>query len=602
MSSIGRKCIKVNASTSSTSTPSSSLWSDCPLDIICLLAKNRPSPEDLFLTRQQPPPSTLCAPRTPNIVKHRAHLLSSSDIASCARVSRAWYHLWTPELWRQVILVSLADAEKFFYPEAQAAFKHLAHHIHYFYSTFGLLQGPILQSIKSCQNLLGLQLLVPSLPVYHERPIVATVQQHTEDKFDREATKTIVALVDCRHHHLRLKHLTLTVDSSMVGILEWTESDTLESLVVNFDLSGEEEDAEDSEEESQWSVNNAGIIDRRQERDSPILRSLKRFKAIEFHDYSPMTYTSDPASVWLFDQFPVLLPNLIDLVWDDRGYTYHEVLCSILKASRLGWRKIHLLTSDYASSRPCINALQFTVHSLESLIIERNMWDIVSVHQFLEQAVRLKEVKIIESSSIFFSGYLTVDFTPEEVERPWWGCTQLQVLQVPINGITRLDVLQCHLGEGTIANAAGDRIVDPDWATEPSAGLRAYDQLARLVHLHELRLGKPRTSERYWSQKNPRVLPPFLHMCLPFSMESGLARLESLKELRILDVSWMAHRIDVPELEWMHLNWPKLERIDGLLDPREWAEEGWKAKSKILEVENWIVAHPKGIGCSYYAD
>ncbi|KAG0043911.1 hypothetical protein BGZ83_010920 [Gryganskiella cystojenkinii] len=71
---------------------------------------------------------------------------------------------------------------------------------------------------------------------------------------------------------------------------------------------------------------------------------------------------------------------------------------------------------------------------------------------------------------------------------------QLQVLQVPMTGITRLDICQYRLGEGTFANAAGDRIIDPAWATELSAGLRAYDQLATLVHLLSPGIVAERTS------------------------------------------------------------------------------------------------------------
>lgn len=47
--------------------------------------------------------------------------------------------------------------------------------------------------------------------------------------------------------------------------------------------------------------------------------------------------------------------------------------------------------------------------------------------------------------------------------------------------------------------------------------------------------------------------------CLEMSQGSGLDLLSGLKEMRVLDVVRMAHRIGVLELGWMRKNWPKPE-------------------------------------------
>ncbi|KAF9094833.1 hypothetical protein BGX29_009351, partial [Mortierella sp. GBA35] len=52
--------------------------------------------------------------------------------------------------------------------------------------------------------------------------------------------------------------------------------------------------------------------------------------------------------------------------------------------------------------------------------------------------------------------------------------------------------------------------------------------------------------------------------CLEMSLESGLDLMSGLKELRILDVTFMCHRIGVHELEWMETNWPNLASLRGL--------------------------------------
>lgn len=50
--------------------------------------------------------------------------------------------------------------------------------------------------------------------------------------------------------------------------------------------------------------------------------------------------------------------------------------------------------------------------------------------------------------------------------------------------------------------------------------------------------------------------------CLDVSLQSGLWRLEELKQLRVLGVVRMATRIGPEEKRWMKENWPKIEHLD----------------------------------------
>ncbi|KAG0040317.1 hypothetical protein BGZ89_007801, partial [Linnemannia elongata] len=54
-------------------------------------------------------------------------------------------------------------------------------------------------------------------------------------------------------------------------------------------------------------------------------------------------------------------------------------------------------------------------------------------------------------------------------------------------------------------------------------------------------------------------------LCLEMMLESGLDLMGGLKQLRILNVSRMAHRIGVTELQWMRTQWPRLHTVLGLL-------------------------------------
>ncbi|KFH62448.1 hypothetical protein MVEG_11657 [Podila verticillata NRRL 6337] len=102
-----------------------------------------------------------------------------------------------------------------------------------------------------------------------------------------------------------------------------------------------------------------------------------------------------------------------------------------------------------------------------------------------------------------------------------------------------------------------------------------YQQLAKLTDLRTLQLGHDYwDSVEFYQDLTPdaqgclRNIDAYFQLnCLEMSLESGLDLLSGLKEMRLLDVVHMAHRIGVPELEWMRKNWPKLERVVGLFDP-----------------------------------
>ncbi|KAG0255884.1 hypothetical protein BG011_004877 [Mortierella polycephala] len=59
------------------------------------------------------------------------------------------------------------------------------------------------------------------------------------------------------------------------------------------------------------------------------------------------------------------------------------------------------------------------------------------------------------------------------------------------------------------------------------------------------------------------------YSCPQMSLDSGLGQLETLKELRQLNVSLMATKIGPKEAEWMKEHWPKLRELDGLQRERK---------------------------------
>ncbi|KAF9550728.1 hypothetical protein EC957_012045 [Mortierella hygrophila] len=174
---------------------------------------------------------------------------------------------------------------------------------------------------------------------------------------------------------------------------------------------------------------------------------------------------------------------------------------------------------------------------------------------------------------------LTVFETP-------WVSNQLEVFECKIVKIPRPDlIIQPVFHPATIAPLHPGAQAPPHIATfdqdsiaqQESRSLqrRILRQLGQLTHLRILRLG---SSGRDWD--NPHHMRLEIEMegtrttmvvdeyvqttCLELSLASGLDELAELKDLETLDVTQLAHRIGMAEVQWMVENWPKLKSIPGL--------------------------------------
>lgn len=88
---------------------------------------------------------------------------------------------------------------------------------------------------------------------------------------------------------------------------------------------------------------------------------------------------------------------------------------------------------------------------------------------------------------------------------------------------------------------------------------QVYQQLSKLTKLKELRLGDIRGGGK--------THHAFQWYCLEMTLESGMDKLEGLKQLEILDIRTMNHDIGVQELDWMNRCWPRLKCVLGLIPP-----------------------------------
>jgi len=155
-------------------------------------------------------------------------------------------------------------------------------------------------------------------------------------------------------------------------------------------------------------------------------------------------------------------------------------------------------------------------------------------------------------------------FRPSSLRPLPWTCLHLVYLRIKIHGIPRTDLLPPAL------RRASDMLFGATLEYGAELQRVILSQIGRLVHLEELAFGNT-------DDQMPECLQydadgdPIFHKSYPqinslsLTLEHGLYALSSLRKLRVLDVTCMTHRIGNRELSWMKVHWPRLERIDGLL-------------------------------------
>jgi len=154
-----------------------------------------------------------------------------------------------------------------------------------------------------------------------------------------------------------------------------------------------------------------------------------------------------------------------------------------------------------------------------------------------------------------------------------WVCTNLRELQCLIVGVPRMSTEQEKvLAEGPpeVPNSKNETQKDAKDAGTPRhlrySGVvklkerskvvqrQAFAQFARLQQLRILDLGD--TSP--WSDH--KIV---CENSLDFSLESGLNQLKTLRNLRVLGIKNLDHRMEEKEAEWMVEHWPNLAMLKG---------------------------------------
>lgn len=153
-----------------------------------------------------------------------------------------------------------------------------------------------------------------------------------------------------------------------------------------------------------------------------------------------------------------------------------------------------------------------------------------------------------------------------------WNCTLLTQLDIQITNIPRPDVLYDWKGDKILPLQEGAETTTTSMEMDESRRIQReiYARLATLVSLEFLQLGTycPQFQRADVTIPHNRKKGSFDRgqqlNCLEMSLDSGLDILSRLKNLRILYVQSMEHRIGIRELIWFEREFPNFHSLSGI--------------------------------------
>ncbi|KAF9920900.1 hypothetical protein FBU30_009135 [Linnemannia zychae] len=309
--------------------------------------------------------------------------------------------------------------------------------------------------------------------------------------------------------------------------------------------------------------------------------------------------------------------KLACLEWRKGLFDIEEDIVNLIQTSRIGWKELRLPDMPQFGDDG-FSALMEHVETLEILRLESA--ELLTMHRWLDLLCSAKKLRRLEGIADrqrkrFTMGYqIYAQYAFEEHfgglrgDRSWALGPSMTYLQLEIMDVPRPDVLFNQSRVPIFQEG-----LNPSLRYDVQRWI--YTQLARMTNLETLVLGLMDLSvntlksleidysmgiAKLEEEASKVRVTMFNYDSLEFSLESGLDLLKNMTELRVLDVRWTAHNIGVKELEWMHIHWPKLEKIRGLETDWRWSERHAKGADMKAAVDAWMSDHPKGIGSSFY--
>ncbi|KAF9557594.1 hypothetical protein EC968_007542 [Mortierella alpina] len=565
--------------------------------------------------------------------------LSTKDLAHCVRVNHAWSDLFLPQLWKTIEIRNRVEYNTFNTHDTLKALLRNCHFIQTLHTCNIKWIWALVSMTTRCRNLKSLTLVRDPNALSVSSELVTFPPRELDASFARQAICVSSALPILLKQNRRLQHVKIegfifhptigcrTLDYILKSLptqsLDRLEikcksfltpkspSDDIDSAVFQ---DGEEGDAQ--EDDRPFALREL-TLSGRFERTDALFAFLERCPRLESLILRSVSDVS-------LDQLSTVLqrhcPLLSRLTWEVENCNESDAdIANLLDSSSSdpsdtdgggggGWKSLQLpfmknfgplsaqVLQRHASTLTQVSAYgwgSFTSPDIQALLCStprlQNLNGDLGTHATSDG--RVAEMVLHAQD-------------PMHSRTSWAGTSSLRHLRLVINGIHRPDVKCDHTGRPFLRPLP----VIPN----PTSCLQLQEtvcrQLGAMTQLRKLVLGRPDIHgvvvlDEQLVRLHPTLgvlVREFQYQCLELSLDSGLSLMSELKEMRILDVTRMAHRIGVAELEWMHVNWPKLETIEGLFSQRLWEGHGDSDWDGSEAVQDWMEAHPLGVGSSFY--
>ncbi|KAI8603655.1 hypothetical protein EDD21DRAFT_368432 [Dissophora ornata] len=248
---------------------------------------------------------------------------------------------------------------------------------------------------------------------------------------------------------------------------------------------------------------------------------------------------------------PDMFPSLIALDLGQQPTMFDTEWKPLISAMQGRIKRFSMDTNVHDRTRnDFISALKgFWGTTLEALqLTSRCSLTSPNIETILSSCSKLKKLLILNHKDVIpgchveeANSSLTTLYTDDERDSMAdWVCLDLEEL-----ALTFIDGRKVHIKESVFSK-------QEEWTAKTIR--RVYEQLGRLTNLKTLTI-RWITATEFAACAN-----------LDISLQSGLGRLEDLKELKELNVEGVLQdKISQKELEWMLENWPKLRAINGLI-------------------------------------
>lgn len=499
--------------------------------------------------------------------------LSLRDLTKCARVSRPWNSDLAPYIWKSVDIDTPKKLDRFLTAEAQQALVRYADCVESLHLRYPELLDMFDPAKNTTSNILELEIYFSMDPKACEQAITLVRNNPSLESLTVRAPQddgTMKGLVDASGPSLQKLDISHRVTPKVAKYLLDNLPENIESVRLAV-----------CAPHTQYQLTGP-TVPRKQHQALKSLRIDGNFEGVEGYILLPFLYgcthlkefetpktgcyrnRTVRAALWKLG-LPLKKLTEKELPANARDKDVAKVIATYpgLKSVRLN--------NYFPAGRHSAAAIAKNSETLESLEVQGCAHlSIEPMSKILATTHNLKTLKAIDLGSVYkgTDPWIWSTYIDE------FGCatTALEIFHCVINVIrpnSHVPVEHHHAMYRTMA--------EPDQVGVSLQFQEAvYRMFGRQTNVREIRLGYENALVN-----SSREESYFQWYCVEMTLATGLYHMQNLKELRLLDVSYMNHRMGVAELEWMKVNW-SLERLTGVFD---------NGKDPDPAIEDWIEAN-----------